>query len=313
MALALGTNSGFCAVAPTADPGGSNGTIDGVSGVTKHTSPTNATKIVGVGWWCDTATEAADFAVALYAADGTVVPGEAHTRLYVSSGNAKGTTSGWKHVVVDWPISPGTAYWIGVGCNNTATTTSTNTAATGGAGYDQIISGLTNPISGGTLTDSDGMYAFYAVYTAHLSLTATSFTLSGVSAAVLFGRKIVSSVGTIALTGFAMAMRLGRKITADVSSFTLTGVVQQLRKSFLFSIGVAEFILTGINATLKPRQSIFTNTTKNTATFTNKTKNTASFANMSKSTTTFTNKTKNAATFTNTSKNTTTFTNKEKS
>lgn len=169
MALVLGTNSGFVTVAPTTDPAGSNGTIVSAARVTKDTSPSTAVKITEIGWWCDTASNAANFEVGLYAADGVSLPGEAGTRLFVSATNAKGTTAGWKVVTgLNWTISPSTDYWIGVQLDTT-TATNINIATSGGLGYDTITSVTTLPDpfgGGGTLTDVDGMLAFYAVWQA---------------------------------------------------------------------------------------------------------------------------------------------------
>jgi hypothetical protein len=168
MALALGTNSGFVTVAPTADPaGGGTTTIDAIARVLRHTSPSTAAKITEIGWWCNEATEEANFEVGLYAADGGVVPGEAGTLLFVSATNAKGTTGGvWKTVTVDWTISPSTVYWIGVQLDNTATSTTMDVASVGGDGYDSKTSQttLTDPFGGGAIVDTDGMLSIYALW-----------------------------------------------------------------------------------------------------------------------------------------------------
>lgn len=169
MALSLGTNSGFVSEAPVADPNASSGgwTFDARAKVTKHTSPATATKIVEMGWWCDAETEAADFEVALYAADGATVPGEAGTRLFVSTGNLKGTTAGWKSVAVDWAIDPSTDYWLGASLENTSTTTILDNTGNGGDGEDGITSAtLPDPFGGGALHDGNGMWAIYGVWEA---------------------------------------------------------------------------------------------------------------------------------------------------
>ena len=167
MAVVLGTNSGFVSVAPAADPGGSGRGIDNYSSVTCDTSPADATKITEIGWWCDAATEAANFEVGLYDSDGIVVPGEAATRLFVDAVNAKGLDAGWKRVAVDWAITGSHKYWIGMSCENTATASYTNYNSSGGAGYDQRsgVSTLNNPFGGGALSDVDGLLTIYALYT----------------------------------------------------------------------------------------------------------------------------------------------------
>ena len=169
MALVYGTNIGFLTTAPTTDPSGSSTlTVDGASFVLKHTSPSTAGMITEIGWWCDTATSEINFEVGLYAANGTVVPGEAGTLLSVSRTNAKGTTAGWKVVSgLNWSISPDTVYWIGLQVGNTDTT-AIDIEASGGNGFDRKPSQttLTNPFSSGALQDADGMVAIYAVWAA---------------------------------------------------------------------------------------------------------------------------------------------------
>ena len=141
MALIIGTNCGFVTLEPSGDPEGStNAIIDYNARATKFTSPAGATKITKVGWYCDNATEEANFEIGIYSADGEVVPGEAGTRLYVTSTNAKGTDAGWKSATVDWNISPETDYWIAVYLDNTATGTNINYEASGGSGFG--LSGL---------------------------------------------------------------------------------------------------------------------------------------------------------------------------
>jgi len=167
MAVVLGTNSGFVSAAPVDDPAGTNLAHDNWATVTKDTSPLTAAKITEIGWWCDTASEEGNFEVALYAADGAVVPGEAGTRLYIDATNAKGTTAGWKTVAVDWAISESTVYWIGVSLADVATTTNNNYVGTGGPGVDRINTPtLNDPFNGGALASATSMMAFYALWAA---------------------------------------------------------------------------------------------------------------------------------------------------
>lgn len=166
MALVLGTNVGFCATAPVADPEGDTFTMDAVSAVCGDTSPSTAGKITEVGWYCDNATEESNFEVGLYAADGSGA--RAGTRLYVDATNAKGTGAGWKTVTVDWAISINTYYWIGVQLDDTATATSGNRRIGGiVSGYD-TLSGqttLADPYGGNEPSTTNGL-AIYAVWEA---------------------------------------------------------------------------------------------------------------------------------------------------
>lgn len=107
MALALGTNSGFVTVAPTADPAGTGATIDGSSVVTKHTSPANAVKITSIGWYRESGTNTANWEIALYS-DLVGVP---NARLFVDNTNST-SSNGWLTTAVDWTITPSTPYWL---------------------------------------------------------------------------------------------------------------------------------------------------------------------------------------------------------
>src|SRR3989304_4494715 len=99
MALVLGTNSGFVTVAPTADPAGSNTTIDGSSVVTKHTTPAGARKITSIGWYRGAGTNTANFEIALYAD----AAGVAGARLFVDNTNSS-NQGGWITTTVNWDI-----------------------------------------------------------------------------------------------------------------------------------------------------------------------------------------------------------------
>jgi len=176
MALVLGTNSGFVAEAPVADPNEDWGraTVDSFSNATMDTSPASAVKITEIGWWCYNATEEANFEVGLYS---DAENGEPETRLFVEDTNAKGTTAGWKRVTVDWEISGSTNYWLAVQCDNVAT--STRIDAFWNAKGRARLNAQTSLISDwGTsdYTDPDGMLAIYAVY--ETAATGTNFQVN---------------------------------------------------------------------------------------------------------------------------------------
>lgn len=121
MAVVLGTNAGFVTEAPTADPSGTGTYIDFQACAVKDTSDATADRITEVGWWCDTATAEANFEIGLYAHDsGNDKPG---SQLYADIVNAKGVTTGWKTVTVNWSIDPSTIYWIALQVDNTPTAT----------------------------------------------------------------------------------------------------------------------------------------------------------------------------------------------
>jgi hypothetical protein len=125
-AVVVGTNCGFVSSVPTADPDTSlvYG-VDDYSWASKFTSPATAALVSGMGWWCDAASDAANFEVGIYSHDaGNNKP---NLRLFVSDTNAKGIDAGWKNVSsLSWSISASTVYWIAFQCDNTGTPTYTN-------------------------------------------------------------------------------------------------------------------------------------------------------------------------------------------
>ena len=92
MALVLGTNCGFCTLAPTTDPLGTIQTFDTLAWAIKHTSPAGATTLTEIGVWVDTASEEADINIGLYSDDGASEPNLLLSGLTF----AKGTGAGWK-------------------------------------------------------------------------------------------------------------------------------------------------------------------------------------------------------------------------
>lgn len=159
MALVLGTNSGFVTVAPTADPAGTNATIDGNAVATKHTTPVDAEKITQIGWYRGAGTNGSNFEVALY----SDLAGVPLTRLFVDATNSS-TSGGWITVAVDWAVTESTAYWLAVQMDAHSGSSSIDSATSGGAGSDLFAaSTLADPYAGGAVADADGMYAIYAL------------------------------------------------------------------------------------------------------------------------------------------------------
>ena len=151
MALVIGTNAGFVTTAPTADPSEPDSAMDTYVRAIKDTSPVGAVKITEIGWYCDNATQAANFEVGIYDHDsGNDKPLNVVGSLYQT--NAKGTGSGWKTVTVDIDITAETIYWIAVQLDDTATTTFLNTKAPSGERIyiKSPVTGLADPFPTGT-------------------------------------------------------------------------------------------------------------------------------------------------------------------
>ena len=164
MALVLGTNCGFVTVAPTTDPLGElNLTIDNAANAFKVTAPSSGDLVVTeIGWWCNNATQAANFEVGIYTDAGNEEP---EALIGKSSATAKGTAGmEWKKATVDIAISPNTVYWIAVQLDNTFTNTfSDKKNATGLSAYK--TSQTTLPSDWGTSTvEGTDLFAIYAVW-----------------------------------------------------------------------------------------------------------------------------------------------------
>lgn len=119
---AIGDDMGFCAAAPTSDPAGSTSNFDSKCNAVKDTTSSDFNQVTEMGWWCNNATEAADFQVGIYSHD--AVNDEPDALLQTSGDIAKGTTSGWKTSgSLTWSLSASTTYWVAAQLDNTATTT----------------------------------------------------------------------------------------------------------------------------------------------------------------------------------------------
>ena len=179
-AVVKGTSSGFVTSSPSADPAGGPQPIDDQRYGVKDTSPAGATKIVEIGWWCDTASPEANFEVGLYDHDsGNDEPGD---RLYVDATNAKGTSGvSWKKVAVDWAIDENTIYWIAAQLDDPGATTNTNYSSESGVGarFCRVYPGATDlPADWGASTQklSNFSIPIYAVWEAGAPPTTETFT-----------------------------------------------------------------------------------------------------------------------------------------
>ena len=162
MAIVLGTNAGFVSARPTASPGGaSTTTAQGYAAGLKIVAPAGNNALAEIGWYCDNATEAADYIVGIYDHDGannrpTGAP------LAQSAATAKGTGAGWKYASVSYALAAGTTYWIAVQLADTATPTNVQYTDTAGEklDYKSAASALPSPwgTSDGTQASLLGIY-----------------------------------------------------------------------------------------------------------------------------------------------------------
>ncbi len=130
MALVIGTNCGFVTTSPTADPTEGNLSVDESAANVKDTSPSGDNIVTEMGWWCDKATQEADFELGVY--DHNSGDDEAEALIGKSSPTAKGTDAGWKVVTgLNISISASTIYWLAIQLDDTATSSTINVGGSG--------------------------------------------------------------------------------------------------------------------------------------------------------------------------------------
>lgn len=164
MALVKGTNCGFVAVAPVADPGSTGTICDSKVAAQKDVAPVGAILVTEIGWWCDSATEEANYEVGIYSHDAgndkpnVLLAGADRT-------NAKGLAAGWKVVTgLNIIIAAGITYWIAEQLDNTATTTRGVFQAATGEKYN-IKYGLTLPDPFGFKAErNNNLFGVYALW-----------------------------------------------------------------------------------------------------------------------------------------------------
>jgi hypothetical protein len=201
-AVTLGTSAGFVNVSPSSDPGGGLTIMDNTVKILLDRTPLGVNKITEVGWWCDAASEAANYEVGLYLPNGT--GGMAGTLIYSSITNAKGTTSGWKKVTVDWTISSNTTYWIAVQLDDTATATYLDYSNNGPGRSQKTASTLPSPYGTGS-SDTWYVYAMYALVTSAsasapvVNIMNSSFNTTDTTPDVFFNYTSGGSTGNCSL------------------------------------------------------------------------------------------------------------------
>jgi hypothetical protein len=219
MAVVLGISSGFVITAPTADPAGTNTTIDGSSVVTKDTSPIGAIAITEIGWYRGAGTNTANFEVGLYS-DLAGVPA---TRLNVDATNSS-SVQGWVITTVDWAISENTPYWLAVQMDAHSGSSSIDSETSGGAGSDVLTSQTTlnDPYGGGVLADADGIYAIYAKLSVQRNITAGlgEVTIVGLAPTVTASdnKNITTDLGVIVISGLEPTVSVTNNTNGRLSS-----------------------------------------------------------------------------------------------
>lgn len=214
MALVRGVHCGFVTETPEEPTYGSGTQLDTRAISILDTSPAGATKITEIGFHAREATQEANFEVGLYTDEGNSEPEE---RLYVDTTNAKGTTTGWKSVAVDWSIDAETAYWLAVQLDDTATTT--NIYYDSGGILARLYSVNSLPSDWGTSdSKSSNLVAIYAVWEAVGGVEHTHF-----------------STDTL-----AMSDSLSPAMTFNVALADTHGIADNMAPAMTFNVAVDE-------------------------------------------------------------------------
>jgi len=223
MALTVGTNCGFITVSPTDDPAGMTWQLDTVTGATRDVVPAGKNAITEVGWYCDNATQEANFEIGLYSHDSD--NNKPDTLLFSTTTNAKGTGAGWKKVEVSWSVTPEETYWIVVQLDDTATTTNTNLAGSNAAYWYANISPtstLPSPWGAGNAGQQNYSYGVYALVE---EVEAPSYSeLSGTIAAEsnVSGNLDTTAISTLSGTIASVSTVSGNLSTTSVSALSGT-------------------------------------------------------------------------------------------
>jgi len=179
MAVVLGTSAGFVTIRPSADPAGSTITQDNNAYGGKFVSPAGVNSISEIGWYCDNATEEANYQVGIYSHD--AVNNRPLDLLATSGDIAKGTTAGWKYAPVSYSLIAETTYWLVVQLDDTVSSTSNNYTTDAGQKYDFRTGRTTLPIPWGTSTGTAGallgIYALYTTVTTPIIFSINDYTL----------------------------------------------------------------------------------------------------------------------------------------
>ena len=170
MTLVVGTNCGLVETAPTSDPTGGFLRVANDSELAMRIIPTRDIIITEIGWWCNEATQAANFEVGIYDHDSGVDRPE--DLIHVDRTNAKGTDAGWKVVSgLSWNLTANTTYWIAFQLDDTASVTQTDIEIISGeknvhkTGQSTLESTWT-----GTLDGNNNATAIYAVFESALKI-----------------------------------------------------------------------------------------------------------------------------------------------
>lgn len=147
------------------------------------------------------------------------------------------------------------------------------------------------------ITISAGSYTYTGVATGlssarYMLASLGTYTLTGIDTAFKLGKGIVASLGTYTYTGTATGLSAARTMLASLGTYTLTGIDITLKKGFGLMAEVGSYVYTGITVGLISSAK-WSTITKSVATWTNNVKNSSVWTEISKNVSTWSNRNKN--------------------
>lgn len=166
MTLSLGTNCGFLTETPVADPEDLNTACDSYILALRDTTPADCTKIIEIGWWCDSqGDEGQNWEVGIYDDSGSDSP--VNLLDGADRTNTLSAGAGWKKVTgLNITVTAETIYWIGIEIDESAPTVTRYdySSASGVGRYYYQGAESTLPDIWTDDTTSNRINSIYAVY-----------------------------------------------------------------------------------------------------------------------------------------------------
>lgn len=159
MALEIGTNCGFVAVAPTTDPGGANLAVDGFARALMQVAPVGNYKVTKLGWYQNGSAgdPGEDWGVGIYDDDG----GKPGNLLTSVTGIVAGSAQ-WNTGVLDYILTSGETYWLAAVCEASSPATNIAYLSSGGTASGDFASYLPDPWE--EVSATSYILAIYALY-----------------------------------------------------------------------------------------------------------------------------------------------------
>jgi hypothetical protein len=209
MAVVLGTSAGFVTVAPTANPTGSNHGTDSAARCTKDTCPAEV-NVTEIGFYANNSHNTGNYEVGIYSHNGG--SDTANVLLFSDIVNTTSGSPGWQVVSgLDWTLTEGVTYWIGLQVDGVAGSVDLDYASSGGRSGINVSEGsLPDPFASDS--DTANIEAIYALVGSGITYSELSGTIAAQS--VVSGNLDTTAIstlsGTIAATSTVGPASLGQ-------------------------------------------------------------------------------------------------------